>query len=421
MSYGSKPIVNLVLIGEQGSGKSTLLARLLTAHGEPAHKKTATPTVDCYYVNFKTARFDVTAFDAPGNVEYMKNATTAMACADCALVVVSAAPGEFEAGIGPDGMTRAHVLLAYTLGVKQCIVVVNKLDTIEPASAEARFSEISRELMAYVKKVGLNPTAVACLPVSALSGENVATPASSQSWFAGWAVERTEGDVSGTTLVEAIDVMLRPERADKKPLRRSLLDVYNRDGGGAIVVGLVNAGAVRSGMTLQLAPAGKPVVVDSVQFHGKDLGSADVTAGACVGLALSGVEPGELHRGDVLGDPANHPPVRADAFSAEVIMVNHPAEVHAGYEPFLDAHSAHFTAKMAILAETIDRRAGKVIEKNPLCIQNGDTAIVWFVPRAPVVVEAFSEFQPLGRFSIRDNHGVVGVGVIKEVGSLPNG
>ena len=34
--------------------------------------------------------------------------------------------GEFEAGISSNGQTREHALLAYTLGVKQMIIGLNK-------------------------------------------------------------------------------------------------------------------------------------------------------------------------------------------------------------------------------------------------------------------------------------------------------
>ncbi|CAF4864202.1 unnamed protein product, partial [Rotaria socialis] len=37
--------------------------------------------------------------------------------ADCAVLVVAAGTGEFEAGISKNGQTREHALLAYTLGV----------------------------------------------------------------------------------------------------------------------------------------------------------------------------------------------------------------------------------------------------------------------------------------------------------------
>ena len=47
---------------------------------------------------------------------------------DCALLIIAAVPGEFEAGISKNGQTREHALLAYTLGVKQMIVCINKMD-----------------------------------------------------------------------------------------------------------------------------------------------------------------------------------------------------------------------------------------------------------------------------------------------------
>jgi translation elongation factor EF-1alpha len=40
---------------------------------------------------------------------------------------ICATAGEFEAGISKDGQTREHALLAFTLGVKQLIVALNKI------------------------------------------------------------------------------------------------------------------------------------------------------------------------------------------------------------------------------------------------------------------------------------------------------
>jgi elongation factor 1-alpha len=48
--------------------------------------------------------------------------------ADCAILIIAAGTGEFEAGISKEGQTREHALLAFTMGVKQMIVSVNKMD-----------------------------------------------------------------------------------------------------------------------------------------------------------------------------------------------------------------------------------------------------------------------------------------------------
>ena len=114
MGQTSKPIINLALLGAQESGKSSLLASLLGARGEPSGTGREGPTVDCYYRRMRTDRFDVTVFDTPGKNEYAKNAATALGCSDCAVLVISAAAGDFESGIANDGATRSQALLAYT-------------------------------------------------------------------------------------------------------------------------------------------------------------------------------------------------------------------------------------------------------------------------------------------------------------------
>ncbi len=89
------------------------------------------------------------------------------------MLIVAAGVGEFEAGISKNGQTREHALLAYTLGVKQLIVGVNKMDSTEPPYSQKRFEEITKEVSTYIKKIGYNPASVAFVPISGWHGDNM--------------------------------------------------------------------------------------------------------------------------------------------------------------------------------------------------------------------------------------------------------
>ena len=67
------------------------------------------------------------------------------------MLIVASGLGEFEVGISKNGQTREHTLLAFTLGVKQLIVAISKMDSTEPAYSAARFQEITEEVSAYIK------------------------------------------------------------------------------------------------------------------------------------------------------------------------------------------------------------------------------------------------------------------------------
>ncbi|UZP37798.1 hypothetical protein NXS19_005614 [Fusarium pseudograminearum] len=105
----------------------------------------------------------------------------------------------------------------------------------------------------------------------------------------------------------------------------------------------------------------------------------------------------------------------AASFTAQVIVLNHPGQVGAGYAPVLDCHTAHIACKFAEIQEKIDRRTGKATEAAPKFIKSGDSAIVKMVPSKPMCVEAFTDYPPLGRFAVRDMRQTVAVGVIKAV------
>lgn len=150
--------------------------------------------------------------------------------ADCAVLIVASGIGEFEAGISKNGQTREHALLAYTLGVKQMIVGVNKIDSSEPPYSEKRFEEIKKEVTSCIKKVGYNPKSVAFVPISGWHGDNMLEESDKMPWFKGWTIERKEGNASGKTLFEALDAILPPKRPTEKPLRLPLQDVYKIGG-----------------------------------------------------------------------------------------------------------------------------------------------------------------------------------------------
>lgn len=98
-----------------------------------------------------------------------------------------------------------------------------------------------------------------------------------------------------------------------------------------------------------------------------------------------------------------------------MIILNHPGQIHEGYSPVLDCHTAHIACKFVELKEKIDRRSGKKLEDLPKMVKSGDAAIVKMKPSKPMCVESFSEYQPLGRFAVRDMRQTVAVGVIKSV------
>lgn len=84
----------------------------------------------------------------------------------------------------------------------------------------------------------------------------------------------------------------------------------------------------------------------------------------------------------------------------QVIILNHPGQISAGYSPVIDCHTAHIACKFAELKEKIDRRSGKKLEDNPKSLKSGDAAIVEMVPGKPMCVESFSQYPPLGEWGV---------------------
>ncbi|CAG5896157.1 unnamed protein product [Menidia menidia] len=339
-------------------------------------------TIDISLLKFNTQKYTMTIIDAPGHRDFIKNMITGTSQADVALLVVSAAKGEYEAGVSRSGQTREHALLAYTLGVKQIIVCVNKMDLTEPPYSQKRYEEVVRGVNGFLKKIGYDTAAVAFVPISGWTGENMITATQKMPWYQGWKVRRREGMASGKTLLEVLDSIHPPVRTINKPLRLPLQDVYKIGGVGTVPVGKIETGVLKPGMTLMFSPAKLTAEVKSIEMHHQGLQTA--LPGHNVGFNIKNVSVKNLRRGDVAGNAQQDPPLDVSSFEAQVIILNHPGKVKAGYSPVLDCHTAHVTCRFAELQEKLDRRTGRKLEDRPQLLVSGDAATVKLVPVKPI-------------------------------------
>lgn len=323
--------------------------------------------------------------------------------ADVALLVVDVAHGSFENGISKDGQTREHALLAYTLGVKQMIVALNKMDDKSVLYSEERYLECKGEVAAFLKKVGYKPMKIPFVPISGWLGDNMTTSASNKMpWY------------QGPCLLEALDNVRPPKRPTEKPLRIPIQDVYKIGGIGTVPVGRVETGELKPGINALFAPDGLVGQVKSVEMHHEVVEQA--IPGDNVGFHVADIEASDLRRGMVASDAdSDQPASGVSSFEAQVIVMNHPGEIKVGYKPVVDCHTAHVACTFVSLKEKLDRRTGKVIEQNPSSVKMGDACIAVLEPARPFCVESFADFPPLGRFAIRDMKQTVAVGVIKSV------
>ncbi|MGI0100458.1 MAG: translation elongation factor EF-1 subunit alpha [Candidatus Micrarchaeaceae archaeon] len=415
-----KPHLNLIFIGHVDHGKSTTVGRLLYETGaitdrDIARYKELTQqfnrptfefafvmdnlkeerergiTIDIAHRDFQTGKYFFTIIDAPGHRDFVKNMITGASQADAAVLVISS-----EEGIKPQ--TREHAILINVLGVPQLIVGVNKMDVSN--FSQQKFDTIKTEATALLKQLGFKVDKIPFIPYSALEGSNVGKKSDKMPWY------------SGTTLLEALDTLIVPEKPTSKPLRLPIQDVFSISGFGTVPVGRVETGVIKVGDPIVIMPSGAKSEVKSIEMHHQQMQQAQ--PGDNIGFNIKNVDRKDIKRGDVIG-PSSNPPTVATEFTAQIIVLHHQNVIAKGYTPVFHIHTAQLACTITDILEKKDPKTGQTAEKNPETLKTGDVAVVKIKPTKPICIEKFSDFPQLGRFAIRDMGETVGAGIILDV------
>ncbi len=415
-----KPHLNLAVIGHIDHGKSTLVGRLLFETGAvPPHiiekyKEEAKAkgkesfvfawvmdslkeerdrgiTIDVAHQRFDTAKYYFTIVDCPGHRDFVKNMITGASQADAAILVCAAKEGV-------QSQTKEHVFLARTLGINQLIIALNKMDEVN--FDKARYDAVKADLTTLLKMVGYKPDEMNFIPTSAFKGDNLAKPSENTKWY------------TGPTLLAALDLLKVPDKPVSLPLRIPVQDSYTISGIGTVPVGRVETGKMKPGDKIIFMPAKAVGEVKSIEMHHQEVKEA--LPGDNIGWNVRGVEKKDIRRGDVCGH-TDKPPVVAEEFTAQIVVLQHPSAIAAGYTPVLHCHTAQVAGTITAILKKLDPKTGQVAAENPDFIKAGDAAIVTIKPTKPMCIEKVKEIPQLGRFAIRDMGMTIAAGMVQDI------
>ncbi len=416
----TKSHINLVFIGHVDHGKSTTVGRLLFDTGAVdeqtmrklkekaqelgkagfefafvmdnlAEERERGVTISLSYRKFETDKHIFTIIDAPGHKDFIKNMITGTSQADAAVLVVAANDGVME-------QTKEHVFLAKTLGVQQVIIAVNKMDMV--GYDEKRFTEVKTQVGKLLQSVGYKLDAVPFIPIASLLGQGIAKPTTEMPWY------------KGDCLLKTLDILKATDKPTNLPLRMPVQDVYTIKGIGTVPVGRIETGTMKVGDQLIAMPSGAKGELKSIEMHHEQMKSAE--PGDNIGLNVRGFEKSSLKRGDVLSLTSS-PATVAQQFTGQIIVLNHPTVITAGYTPVFHVNTAQVSCKIVKIERKIDPRTGATVAESPDFIKNGDAAIITVEPTRPMCIEKQKDVPQLAKFAIRDMGRTVAAGMCIDV------
>ncbi len=413
-SHQQKSLLRFITCGSVDDGKSTLIGRLLyetkvlfedqlaalavdsqrvgtrgteldfalLVDGLSAEREQGI-TIDVAYRYFSTDRRTFIVADTPGHEQYTRNMVTGASTADVAVILIDARKGVLT-------QTRRHSYLVSLLGIRRVVLAINKMDLV--SYSQEVFATIEREYREFATHLRFEH--IACIPMSAVQGDNVMAPSDSTPWYQGPSfLEYLE------TVPVADDLATEAFRMPVQWVNRPSSDF--RGFAGPVVSGTVSVGDV-----VRVLPAGTSSSVARIIAGTNDVASA--VAGQSVTLVLA--DDIDASRGDVLAAGSAPPEVAAQFEATIVWMHERPMLQGRSYRLKIGARTVTATiapVKYKLNINTLEHVAARKLELN-------DIGVCGLELDQPIVFEPYADNRDLGGFILIDRitNSTVGAGML---------
>jgi bifunctional enzyme CysN/CysC len=412
-SPGPTEQLKIVIVGHVDHGKSTFVGRLFHDTGslpdgkleqlQQVAERRGVPfewanlmdalqserdqniTIDTAQIWFRTPKRQYVIIDAPGHKEFLKNMITGAANAEAALLLIDAHEGVQE-------NSRRHGYLLHLLGIRQVVVLVNKMDLEN--YAQWRFDQTEAEYRAWLQTIGLTPRAF--IPIAAKHGDNIATRSANMPWW------------KGPTVLDALDDFNVTDLPNDQPLRFPIQDVYRFDD-RRILAGRVESGSIKVGDRLVFCPTNKSSTVKSIERWSAP---ATDSAGAGESIGITLTEQIFVERG-ALAALETAPPYELTRFKVRLFwMGRQPFKKGLPYKIKLATQEAE--VEIEHIEKVIDASTLETVSRHQheIFVGRHEVGEVTLRTRRPIAFDAHSEIIATGRFVIVDCFDVAGGGII---------
>jgi sulfate adenylyltransferase large subunit len=404
-------LVKLVIVGHVDHGKSTLIGRLLFDTHSLSEDKIAEIkqicsalgkefefgyildnleeerdqgiTIDTTQIFFRTKKRRSVIIDAPGHVEFIRNMITGASQAETAAIIIDAEEGVKE-------QTKRHAFILNMLGMKNVIVLINKMDRV--MYDQGRFDEVSHDISDFLNEIQLSTVGV--IPISASKGDNVVNRSDHMPWY------------KGHTFLEALDSLYLKKNDQDRPLRFVVQDIYNFS--KRIIVGKVVSGVLRQNDKVTILPTGESTRIKSLEEYLKNPTTAE--KGKCTGITTT--DKVFCDRGYIFSDPDNIPVV-THQFRANIFWMD-KISCKKGQTIIFRCSTQESLCTIISFHAVINSSSLEQISSDSDEIRNREVAQVTIHTEKPVILEEYHKTAELGRFVLVTSDVSAG-GIITEV------
>ncbi|MBS0882727.1 sulfate adenylyltransferase subunit CysN [Pantoea sp. JGM49] len=412
-----KSLLRFLTCGSVDDGKSTLIGRLLhdtrqiyedqlsslhndsKRHGTQGEKldlallvdglqaeREQGITIDVAYRYFSTEKRKFIIADTPGHEQYTRNMATGASTCDLAILLIDARKGVLD-------QTRRHSFISTLLGIKHLVVAINKMDLVE--YKQETFEQIKQSYLDFAGQLP-EDLDIRFVPMSALEGDNVATPSVTMPWY------------SGPTLLDVLETVELNRVVDHQPMRFPVQYVNRPNLDFRGYAGTLASGTVQVGQRVKVLPSGVESSVSRIVTFDGDLQEA--AAGEAITLVLK--DEIDISRGDLLVDAAAELQAVQSATVDVVWMAEQPLQPGQSYEVKIAGKKARGRIEKIIHQVEINTLEKRAVESLPL---NG-IGLVEITFDETMVLDAYQQNPVTGGmiFIDRLSNVTVGAGMINQ-------